>query len=501
MAKDDGKGRSADADPDIEGALARAVEQHERLLGHFRQAQRSVSSLLRTEEERHQIEASLREALLELGEVVLERYLRGQKVEEKPSVGWLAEPTEVDMVVDVGVEADLEDDLRETKSHPAVKRVEVTAEHVGRLSKGMGPSFRESEPSRELRIVADVLPRITSELGRAKHPIKGFAEAMGEIGTLDHATKHEELEAWAMLPDEVQVCLAGTVAARLRHLQEESDPETRSVVHGDDRIRRIFGRLSTHMDLHRPGFAHGLAREHTPQTSTWQLEAQERRRELDELVERYCGKLRSEQPRRVNPEVALSELDRLLEAGSEPEEVRDFLNLSVGAGLTPEDPRLVRRMAPYADLLTGSQLRRLRSAIAAAQQSDEASEADDESTGEGLPDEWAWREKVKRSRIVLIGGDRRPQAMARIQEVFEPAAFEWPSLEYNAGIRTVQAWAERVAQGSVDIVLLLAKHASHTVTGAIVEAAKKSPVEIVFLHRGYGVEQIRQGIEAFVAPE
>ena len=52
-------------------------------------------------------------------------------------------------------------------------------------------------------------------------------------------------------------------------------------------------------------------------------------------------------------------------------------------------------------------------------------------------------------------------------------------------------------------MILLTEYTRHSVSDMVVDAVKDSPpnVELVFVNRGYGVEQIRQGIESFVDVE
>ena len=102
----------------------------------------------------------------------------------------------------------------------------------------------------------------------------------------------------------------------------------------------------------------------------------------------------------------------------------------------------------------------------------------------------------------MVGADSRPEAEKRIDDTFQPAEFNWVNVQDKKHARKVEAWAKRISQGNVDIVILLTDYVSHSVSDIVVDAVKDSPAaDLVFVNRGYGVEQIRQGIENFVDPD
>ncbi len=317
---------------------------------------------------------------------------------------------------------------------------------------------------------------------------------MTEMGTLYRAAQPEQLEKWAELPDEIQRTLASYVAARLRHVQDDLDASLSGLVAEDDRVLDIFSRLKRHMETYWPGYAHGLARDHQPENGTWAEDAAHYKELLDGYAQKYYGEGVDDEGEGMNPEVALNEIEVFIEKEPEPDELRRFVSKRLGGGLRADDPRLVKMLRPFQGAFEGNEFRKLRAAFEA---DDGALEEEQEQTL--IPEDWPWREKLRKSRFVMIGGDSRPDAQARLEDAFQPASFEWPTIEYNKSMRLVQSWANRIRQGSVDIVLLLTEFMSHKVSGAITDAVKDSPgVELVYINRGYGVTQIKHGIEDFV---
>ena len=184
-------------------------------------------------------------------------------------------------------------------------------------------------------------------------------------------------------------------------------------------------------------------------------------------------------------------------AGNEPvpNALRQFIRKRLDTSdLSPDDPRLVRLLEPFEEHFHGHGFARLRKALEARE-----NDPDEQKNKVQLPEDWAWREKIESSRVLVVGGDSSPKAEERIEETFQPHQFDWVNVQDKKHARKVEAWADRIGQGNVDVIILLTEYISHSVSDVVVDAVKNSPqVELVFVNRGYGVEQIRQGIENFV---
>ena len=156
-------------------------------------------------------------------------------------------------------------------------------------------------------------------------------------------------------------------------------------------------------------------------------------------------------------------------AGNEPapDALRQFIRKRLDTSdLSPDDPRLVRLLEPFEEHFRGHGFAKLRKALEAREDGpDEAKNAVD------LPEDWRWANKVESSRmLVVVGGDSRPEAEQRIEETFQPAEFSWVNVQNKKHTRKVEAWAKRIKQGNVDIVILLTDYVSHSVSDMVVEA-------------------------------
>ena len=95
-------------------------------------------------------------------------------------------------------------------------------------------------------------------------------------------------------------------------------------------------------------------------------------------------------------------------------------------------------------------------------------------------------------RVVIVGGDRRNTARDRIQNTFGFAEAEW---EAGHQVRRLNALAERIRQGGVDVVIFLKRFLSHRTSDILVPAIKASPkVHGVWVEHGYGVAAVANAL-------
>ena len=291
--------------------------------------------------------------------------------------------------------------------------------------------------------MARVFTEVKAEVGSPPSSITTMNELMTELGMIDRVTSGDRLDRWAQLPDEIQRALTGYVAARLRHLQDELTFDLAEVVANEDRVGQMFRRLSQHMERHRPGFVNGLALAHTPEGESWKDDVERFQRELQYLAEKYFA----------------------------------------DSFISPEEEAKTDDEAPDSEATTAP---------------------GGHATGPAdvLPEGWPWREKIRSSRILMLGGEPRREALEQIQEAFGPRDLDWPDIETDQDDREVASCARRIQQGSFDVVVLLTESLAHNVYELIHDACQTAdrPVDIIYLDREFGVGPIRQGIENFLQP-
>lgn len=514
------------ASAELGGLIEEARALRALLVSLSAQAAKSAARARALREERARLEARLDAIFCDLGAQVFDLFDQGRALEVGEATGSVASR-------EAGVTA--------ARDCDAATDAQVGTTHQGQVSEEVSdtpglpeatPSPRPEEPARKppvlrvapslmtssklragatsyaatgAQLVAHLLPDIRDQLGEPPLKVRSYPQVVGELGKLKAATDDDRLRAWEELPAEVQVALGCMVTARYRHLQDETPAACRGVVQNDKDAVKILHRLSNHFSITRAGFVHGLARDHHPaHGARWSEDAAYYHRELARLAHDLYGEEVEEQSPPQNPERALGQIRALIDKSPPVDQIRALVEgiLSTPGGLGGDDPRLVRLMRPFRDHLSGAALSKLRQAIDAA---DAESEAEAEFQDDLLPEDWPWREVLNNSRIVMVGGDSRPDALARIEQTFAPRKFEWLTVNGSENLRQVQSLTGRMQQGSVDIVILLTSFLSHKVSDMITDAMVKAHgVSLVYVNRGYGITQLRQGIEDFVpceAPE
>lgn len=107
------------------------------------------------------------------------------------------------------------------------------------------------------------------------------------------------------------------------------------------------------------------------------------------------------------------------------------------------------------------------------------------------PPDWSFWDHVRNKRGVLFGGAQREGRRRVLQEEFAFASLEWIE---SGKHRLVQSLCDRIRGGSVD-VLLITKRAGHREVDALRAAAESGRTLTVMVRSGYGIGQVRDGIE------
>ena len=315
-------------------------------------------------------------------------------------------------------------------------------------------------------------------------------ERLAEAAVLDREL--QRLALWAEYPRGIQRALVGLFACRLRHLQEDSPSHIKAIL--ERQIRKDFARLTQFSSDHQPGWVTGLSRQHKPETGTWSGDAifwwKTLRRELGGFVPE------TEQSA-ANPEVALNALQAVMnDRHPDPQNVRKAATRALNAGVTPEDPRLVRLLIGHLDALSGDKsLKRLRRAVRRAETGEDEEEPEVLTSQDVIPPDWPYLERTRGHAAVMVGGEIREQRRALIQDALGFTSLEWLS---GYDIRQVQNLSERIEGGRVGFVILLARFISHKVTDILLPACKSAEVDWVMVRQGYGLSQIRVAVERYL---
>ncbi len=162
-------------------------------------------------------------------------------------------------------------------------------------------------------------------------------------------------------------------------------------------------------------------------------------------------------------------------------------------GISPTDKRVVNLARPFADALDGSALAPLRKAIREAIEAESEAEDSPDLRRQALPPDWPLFAETRGRRVVIVGGDPRPERATRLRAAFEFGEIEW--MEGNT-TRKIDGLKERMRNGNLDLVIVLRAFNSHKVSDAIFGV--KSSTCMTVLADGYGITQVRLGLERFL---
>ncbi len=482
----------------VEAAMAADAEWRQLQLA----ALDSLDVAFRTEAERVSAEQRLRATLVDLGAALLKRFRGARDADERaallryfseaaprsetpavpqPLVTILSRPTEPVVRPAAPVE---------------VARVtpEVLELLSAQLNSGAGIGRVVAVPGRAgLRDVADALPVLREAVKAFGEPPATEATAAQVQNEASHLREltYRGLPEWGELADAANFALTGWLTARLRHNQELAVRLSLETV--DLAIGGLIRRVSAHSKETQPGFVHGLALGHAPQRSSWVADATEWRASvLALLADREPAPAVTAG---LNPDDRIRVLTERARLGIDGATLASEVKALLKEGLVPTDKRLVNLTRPYADLLDGQALAPLRRAIRELVES-EANELEDaEAHGRSaLPEDWPFFGLTRGRHAVIVGGDPRPERAARLEQTFGFEQVDW--LE-GTTTRRLEGLLDRMRNGSVDLVIVMRAFNSHKVSEPIFNV--RAPNCTVVLADGYGVNQVRLGLERFLA--
>jgi hypothetical protein len=374
---------------------------------------------------------------------------------------------------------------------PEPRVLDITPELISRLRRGLTPNLGiGSTPDQAASLRS--LDAIRSRLGRTPQSLPTLPAMSGEAGTLDAVTQPAELGVWAELPRPFNHALTSWVAARARSVQDALDGLPELVPAVQQRVDGLFPRLSQHSRDSRPGVVHGLARSHAPKSGTWVGDAEEWQARIDRLLGRDRDPALDVTPT-MNFDDDLRELTDAVRGGLHGAALAARVSGLLQAGLNPDEVRLVNLVAPHLDALQAEGFAPLRRAV--RDQTAVAPEGDVES--EAIDPDWPWFDLVRGRSAVIVGGDTRPEQAECIRDAFGFADVEWLP-DPSTGMRRAQALTQRMRHGTIDFVIALRAFSSHKLTDLIFGVKDARCHRI--LADGYGVQQIRLGLERFLAP-
>lgn len=98
------------------------------------------------------------------------------------------------------------------------------------------------------------------------------------------------------------------------------------------------------------------------------------------------------------------------------------------------------------------------------------------------------------ARVLVLGGDDRQGAAARLQAALGCAELHW---ERTDTVKRRQVAERVVRHGRWDLVLFLASFVSHTISIPVVRMCKQSGVAFAFVPHGYGAAAVLSAVARY----
>lgn len=320
--------------------------------------------------------------------------------------------------------------------------------------------------------------------------LRSFMDAVGDAeppstplefldGIQRMARVSDRTDRWKPLPRRVQQLFLAYCTCKARVWQENLDlGSTRHEVV----LEQVFRALTRYSARERPGFVHGLSRTHRAERESWAEDAHYWWTELQLAA--------NMDPDPSSTEKQLDELTRTLTGKVSDPVIQAAVMHALENGVPPTDPRLLKLLAEYPEALEDEP--RLRTVRRALRQYD--SEPLEENTEETplIEADWPFLHVTQGKAAVIAGGDARPEATERVRVAFQFDTVTWHA---DPQERRLEALAQRIRAGSVDLVFFLARFSSHAAQSALRDACKEAGVPFVRIEHGYGVQQLRLAIE------
>ena len=370
---------------------------------------------------------------------------------------------------------------------------------------------RESDFVAELRAAEEDARVARERLNRAE---KQFEEACGSAATLDDISEttvtiprieidrlgseiDDAMPAFGMLTREEQhsqLCIWGGRARKIQDGVILSEDEKKELF-------QVFGRVRTLHGKYQPGWIDALNRKFTTE---WDAYIREHQEKLEFAIDEVHTKRIEQREQHVRERertkmlrkkelIAREAMDRLQELAGQTldteESVRGFQQhlIDILEVLPASDPELLSVVSQQPELIRqGQQFRALRRQLQKA-----GSAGFEEVTVVHRHQEAL--EVSRGRRAVLIGGAPREERRVEIERVFEFSSLDWESCEGNEPQKLARI-AERVKNGSLDLVIQLVSFVGHHVGEAVRPACQSSEVPFVLVPRGYGVNQVAEAL-------
>lgn len=279
---------------------------------------------------------------------------RAEEAEAEPST---LDPVQlIAQLVSEPDEEELVDDDAEDPGIAEAKHVLLTPSDLQNLQdkisqqKGWTHQEPEERPTQAWQEDAETL---SLRLGA---PRSQYDSALIKQTLLDIEAEVECCQQWGEYDREVQNAILSLITSRLRKLQGHIG----SNLFDQDRVAKLFRRLTRYSSDFRPGFVQALSRDKTPSNESWEADEREAWKRLERLLD-----ITPPLPKLTgNQEEALERLKTVstqsADAPSFSQDFREAVSKCLIAGFPSESRHLTEWVLPHLSHLSGRRFKSLR---------------------------------------------------------------------------------------------------------------------------------------------
>jgi len=300
------------------------------------------------------------------------------------------------------------------------------------------------------------------------------------------------LDRWLDPPRERPQRRRGGGVARARDVQETSG--------STERLDGLFGRLTAWSEEHRPGFVHGLSRDHRPRRTTWYDDAKHAWQKLGLKLPALSAPdgqdldaLRAAVSAEGNDD-ALRQLVAMVRRFHDDTTIAPIL-VGHGARLVGDDAlipllRRVRKLEKKRRKQEGSTVGRAKGTRAGGEGAE--APANIPPTDPLVPEDWPGFALTRGARALVVGGDRGARLKRQLCAELGLAKVD---VVTGHKPRQVQSAAQRIQAGTYDIVFILKRFNAHKTTDRLLRDRLPESTRLLQIENSAGMQQFVRAVE------
>lgn len=217
------------------------------------------------------------------------------------------------------------------------------------------PKWTASQPEDTEVTDGNSVETVLNLMKRLGRP-KDLSQPLMKEHLLELESEVDCCQSWSSFEQDVQHAVVTLITSRLRFIQDFIGDSP----FDQDRIAKMFRRLTRFSSDFRPGFIHGLSREKVPEFDSWKNDELQAWKRLEDIldIEPILPKLSPEHSEK---------LEHLKDLLSKEEEIPDFSNVlrsavtdCLNSGFSQENPHLIMTLESHLSYLSGKRFKKLR---------------------------------------------------------------------------------------------------------------------------------------------